>query len=408
MRVRSSSPGHRGALLLPVAAAALLAGCAKKQEAAPAAAPPEVPVVEVAQKDTPLSFELVAQLKGHEDVEIRARVVGFLKSIAYTEGTQVKKGQLLFTIDDEPYRAQLAQAEAALARAESALAKAELDVKRSTPLAEKRAISQRELDNDLAQQRSAKATVAAARAELEQARINLSYTRMSSPVTGLAGHSEKKVGDLVGKEGPTLLATISTLDPIRATVNIREADYLRFARARAGREGKPQGGAAERAPKLILADGSTYPEPGKIILVDRAIDPLTGSLRIDLAFANPDHLLRPGSYGKVIAAYDELKNAVLVPQEAVTELQGSYLVAVVGEGDKIDVRKIEMGPKVGAMWVVASGLKAGERVVTAGSQRLRPGQVVKPVAASAGELKAAEGKPPGAPGDATAKAGEGK
>jgi membrane fusion protein (multidrug efflux system) len=412
MRAPSSSPGHRGAFLLPITVAALLAGCAKKEEVVQAA-PPEVPFVEVLQKDTPVTFELVAQLKGHEDVEIRARVVGFLKSINYTEGTQVKKGQLLFTIDDEPYRAQLAQAEATLARAESALAKADLDVKRSTPLAERRAISQRELDNDLAQQRSAKAIVAAANAELQQARINLSYTRVSSPVTGLAGNAEKKVGDLVGKEGPTLLTTVSTLDPIRATVNIREADYLRFARARAAREGKGKqaggyGDAAERDPRLVLADGSTYPEPGKIILVDRAVDPLTGSLRVDLAFANHDHLLRPGFYGKVIAAYDELKGALLVPQEAVTELQGSYLVAVVGEGDKIDVRKVETGPKVGAMWVVTSGLKPGERVVTAGSQRLRPGQVVKPVAATAGELKAAEGTPPGAPASATAKAGEGK
>ncbi|HET9598231.1 MAG TPA: efflux RND transporter periplasmic adaptor subunit [Anaeromyxobacteraceae bacterium] len=407
MRARSPCSALRGASLLAFTVA-LLAGCAKKEQAAPAAAPPEVPVVEVAQKDTPLTFELVAQLKGFEDVEIRARVSGFLKSVDYTEGGNVKKGQLLFTIDDEPYKAQVAQAQAAVARAESALAKAELDVKRSTPLAEKRAISQRELDNDLAQRRSATAVVAAAKAQLEQARLDLGYTRVFSPVNGLAGYAERKVGDLVGKDGPTKLTTVSTLDPIRATVNIREADYLRFAKARAAREGKGKGNVKDREPKLILADGSTYPATGKIVLVDRAVDPLTGSLRVDLAFPNPDRLLRPGFYGRIVADYDELKGALLVPQEAVTELQGSYLVAVVGEGDKIDVRKIETGPKVGGMWVVTSGLKPGERVVTAGSQRLRPGQVVKPVAPSPAEMKAAEGQPPGAPAGATAKASEGK
>jgi membrane fusion protein (multidrug efflux system) len=365
----------RSSGLAALATLALAAGCAK--EKAPAAGPPpQVPVFEVTGKDTPIELELVAQLRGFEDVEIRARVEGYLRTIDYLEGTDVRKEQLLFTIDDRPYRAALAEAQAALARAESGFAKADLDVKRYTPLAAERAVSQAELDNAVAAKRSATAQVEAGRANLEQARLNLSYTRISSPIAGLAGRAEHKVGDLVGRGEPTLLTTLSSIDPIRASVAIAEADYLRYSRAIAA----GQSMRAQRPPRLVLSDGTTHPEPGKIILVDRAVDPLTGTLRVDLAFPNPQKTLRPGLYGKVIAQSEVVKGALLVPQRAVLELQGTFTVLVVGEGNKVETRKVKPGPKVGTLWIMEEGLKPGDRVVVEGFQRLRDGMVVSPTA----------------------------
>jgi len=374
---------------LAALATLVLAACAK-EKAPVAGPPPQVPVFEVSGKDTPIELELVAQLRGFEDVEIRARVEGYLGSVDYAEGTDVKKGQLLFTIDDQQYRAGLAEAQAALARAESSLAKADLDVKRYTPLAAERAVSQAELDNAVAARRSATAQVEAGRANLEQARLKLSYTRIASPIAGLAGRAEKKVGDLVGRGEPTLLTTVSSIDPIRASVAIAEADYLRFSRAIAA--GKSQ--RAQQPPRLILSDGSTHPEPGKIILVDRAVDPLTGTLRVDLAFANPQKTLRPGLYGKVIAQSEVVKGALLVPQRAVLELQGTFTVLVVGEGNKVETRKVKPGPKVGNLWIMEEGLKPGDRVVLEGFQRLRDGMVVSPTAPAPAAPPA--GAPPGA------------
>jgi membrane fusion protein (multidrug efflux system) len=350
-----------------------LAACAKEKGPA-AAPPPEIPVVTVTQKDTPLEFDLVAQLRGLEDVEIRARVEGYLQSIDYEEGSTVKKGQLLFTIDDQQYRAALAQAQATLAAAETAFSKADLDVKRFTPLAAERAVSQSELDNSVSARKSGAAQVEAAKASLERARLNLSYTRITSPITGLAGKAEHKVGDLVGKGEPTLLTTVSSIDPIRASVAIPEADYLRFARS-------IESGTALRSKEpatLILSDGTRYPYPGKVLFVDRAVDPQTGTLRVDLAFANPTRTLRPGLYGKVKAESEVVKGALLVPQRAVQELQGTYTVVVVGQGDKIETRKVVPGQKVGNQWIIQEGLKSGDRVVLEGFQRLRDGMTVVP------------------------------
>jgi membrane fusion protein (multidrug efflux system) len=385
--LRSSRTFRRPAIA--ALAAVVLAACAK--EKAPAAGPPpQIPVFEVSGKDTPIELELVAQLRGFEDVEIRARVEGYLGSVDYAEGTDVKKGQLLFTIDDQQYRAGLAEAQAALARAESSLAKADLDVKRYTPLAAERAVSQAELDNAVAARRSATAQVEAGRANLEQARLKLSYTRIASPIAGLAGRAEKKVGDLVGRGEPTLLTTVSSVDPIRASVAIAEADYLRFSRTTAaGKSQRPQ-----QPPRLVLSDGSTHPEPGRIILVDRAVDPLTGTLRVDLAFPNPQKTLRPGLYGKVIAQSEVVKGALLVPQRAVLELQGTFTVLVVGEGNKVETRKVKPGPKVGNLWIMDEGLKPGDRVVLEGFQRLRDGMVVSPTAPAPAAPPA--GGPPGA------------
>jgi membrane fusion protein (multidrug efflux system) len=370
------------------------AGCSKKAEAPPAP-PPEVPVAAVVQADVPLGMELVGQLSGSEDVQIRARVEGYLRSIDYREGARVKKGDLLFTIDDETLRAQLAQAQATLATAESTLARADLDVKRYTPLAQARAISQAELDHAVASQRSARSLVEAQRALVDRARINLKYAQVLAPVSGIAGRAERKVGDLVGRGESTLLTTVSAVDPIRVSIAITESDYLRFAQpiAAAGTaagKAAPDGRAAAGA-QLELADGSTYPAKGKLLFVDRAVDPTTGTLRVDLGFPNPDGILRPGQYGKIRFTSETRKGALLVPQRAVQEIQGTYFVYVVGEGDKVETRKVKPGARVGDQWLIEEGLKPGDRAIVAGFQRLRDGVPIRPVVASAPQA-AAEGK----------------
>jgi membrane fusion protein (multidrug efflux system) len=376
--------GYLRRIALP--AALLAAACAKKEPEAPP--PPEVQVAEVIQRDVPIAAELTAQLRGLEDVEIRARVEGYLRSIDYREGEEVKKGQPLFTIDDGPYRAKLAEARAALARAESNLAKADLDVNRYTPLAAERAISQAELDNAVAAQRSAKAQVDAARANADNAQLDLSYTRIASPMAGLSGRAERKVGDLVGKGEPTLLTTVSSIDPIRASVNIPEAMYLRYAKALgasevAGREGasRPAGAAPKpgdgEGAELLLSDGKPHPYRGRIILIDRAVDPTTGTLRADIAFPNPQKTLRPGLYGKVRYREEVRTGALLVPQRAVQELQGQYTVVVVNAESKAESRKVKAGPRIGNLWILEEGVKPGEKVVVEGVQKVRDGIAVK-------------------------------
>ena len=371
---------------------ALFASCSKKEE--PKAPPlPEVTVAEVVQRDVPIGGELTATLRGFEDVEIRARVEGYLKSVDYQEGSEVKKGKLLFTIDDQPYRARLAEAKGELARAQAAFSKADLDVKRFTPLAAERAISQAELDNAQAARRAAQAQVDAAKANVEKASLDLGYTRIAAPVDGLAGKAERKVGDLVGKGEPTLLTTVSSIDPIRVSVAIPEALYLRYAERAAGAAGggaaakptQPPGGAAakeaapaeEQGPQLVLADGSVYPQRGKIILVDRAVDPTTGTLRIDLGFPNPKKTLRPGLYGKVRYRDEMRAGALLVPQRSVQELQGQYTVVVVNAESKAETRKVKTGPRVGSLWILEEGVKPGEKVIVEGVQKVRDGVPVK-------------------------------
>ncbi|MGA8893461.1 MAG: efflux RND transporter periplasmic adaptor subunit [Anaeromyxobacteraceae bacterium] len=363
----------------PVVAGLLLVAACSKEAAAPVLPPQEVPVVKVEKKDTPLDFELVAQLRGFEDVEIRARVEGYLQTIDYPEGSTVAKGKLLFTIDDQQYIAALAQAQATLASAQNQFDKADLDVKRFTPLAAERAVSQAELDNAVSARKTGAAQIEAARANVEKARLNLSYTKITSPITGIAGKAEHKVGDLVGKGEPTLLTTVSSVDPIRVSVAIPEADYLRFTRS-------IDSGKAARAsapPTLVLSDGTQHPFPGKVLFVDRAVDPQTGTLRVDLAFPNPQKTLRPGLYGKVKAESEVVKNAILVPQRAVQELQGTYTVVTVTPENKVETRKVKPGAKVGSQWIIEEGLKDGDVVVVEGISRLRDGMTVVPKPAAA-------------------------
>jgi membrane fusion protein, multidrug efflux system len=385
----------RAALAVALLAASACGG--KKEE--PKQQVPEVTVAEVIQRDQPIGAELTATLRGYEDVEIRARVEGYLKSIDYPEGSEVKKGQLLFTIDDQSYRAKLAEAKGELARAESALAKADLDVNRFKPLAAQRAISQAELDNAIAAQRSARAVVDAAKAHVDDAALNLGYCRLTSPVAGLAGQAQRKVGNLVGKGEPTLLTTVSSIDPIRVSINIPEALYLKFASTMPapGSEASAKPNPARASAELVLADGTVFPERGHVVFVDRAVDPQTGTLRADLAFRNPRKLLRPGLYGKVKYAAEVRAGALLVPQRAVLEVQGQYSVVVVTAEGKAETRTVKVGPRVNSLWIIDDGVKAGEKVIVEGARKVVDGAPVKAIPAPAEPAAKGAAASPGAP-----------
>jgi membrane fusion protein (multidrug efflux system) len=386
--------------------------CGKKAEAPKAPPPPEVQVAAVVQRDVPIGGELTGTIKGFEDVELRARVEGYLKSVDYKEGAEVKKGQLLFTIDDGQYRAKVASAKGALARAQAAYGKADTDVKRFKPLVEQRAISQAELDNALSSLRASAAQVDASKADLEKAQLDLGYCRVTSPITGLAGRAERKPGDLVGKGEPTLLTTVSTLDPVRVSVQLPEALYLRYAERFAAAEAaaakgepppKPAGGEGT-GPELVLGDGSIHAARGQVVMVDRSVDATTGTLRLDLAYANPKRTLRPGMYGKVRYQSEVRPGALLVPQRAVQEVQGQFTVVVVDAEKKAQARKVKPGARVGSLWLIEEGLKAGEQVIVEGAAKTRDGMVVSPTVVQAepsaaaappaeGAAKPAEGAP---------------
>jgi membrane fusion protein (multidrug efflux system) len=383
-------------LFLCMVVLAAVSACAK--EAPPAAPrPPEVLVTAPIQRDVPVYMELVGQAVGFQDVEIRARVEGFLETVAFTEGSLVRKGQLLYKIDPKPLQAILANAKANLATSQARLEKAINDVKRLTPLAAQQAVSQQELDNAMAQRDAAIAQVDAGRAAVEKAEFDLSYTTITAPLDGLIGTTKVKAGNLVGRGESTLLVTISQIDPILFRAGIAEAEYLRVARRVT--EQQAQGVArAEKTPiQLILADGTVHPHEGFLDAVERNVDTLTGTIALQIKFPNPERLVRPGQFGRVKFVIDHRKDALLVPQRAVQELQNLYNLAVVGADNKVSFRTVKVGPREGTLWVIDEGLKPGERVVVEGLQRLREGAVVAPKpapaeAAPAGAAKAGEVK----------------
>jgi len=381
-------------VVLALALALVAAACGKKEQGP--AAVPEVYVADVLQKDVPVYMELVGQTKGSQDVEIRARVEGYLDSVNFTEGSFVRKGDLLYQIDPKPFEASLAQARAELETCKARLAKTNNDVKRYTPLAAQQAISQQELDNAVAAQDAAKAQVDAAQAAMENATLDLGYTTIKSPIDGLVGTTNVKAGNLVGRGESTLLTTVSQVDPILFRGGMSEADYLRLARSielRKAMQAAPDASRTKGPPiELILADGTVYPHPGYMDAVERAVDPTTGTLAIQVSFPNPDRLVRPGQYGRMRAQVEVKKDALLVPQRAVAELQNLYSVAVVTDGDRIAFRNVKVGPRVDSLWVIEEGLKPGEKVVVEGLQRVKEGAVVsaKPVPASTTGSGAAE------------------
>ena len=365
-------------------------GCGKMGP--PPAGPPAVEVVEVAQKDVPITKEWVATLDGLVNAQIRAQVSGLLLKQNYANGSYVKEGMPLFQIDPRPFQAaldqatgNLAQANANLQRAQAYLGKTELDVARYTPLAKESAISQQELDdavqNNLAakaQVQQAKAAIESAQAAVESAKLNLGFTRIVSPVNGVAAISTAQVGDFVGPQTAAALTTVSTVDPILASITPSEQEYLatiRYAAQEGIREDAVLGKLEWR---LKLSDGSTFRHTGRFYALNRQVDIRTGAILVQVQFPNPGNMLRPGGFGSVSTVASIQHNALLVPQRAVKELQGGYLVAVVDDHNKASMRTVKMGQKFGSWWIVDQGLKPGERVVAEGVQEVREGVVVVP------------------------------
>jgi len=372
---------------------AALGASAACREAAPVAAPPvEVYVADVVVQDVPEYLDLVGQTAGSQDVEIRARVEGFLERVNFQEGTFVKAGAPLYEIDRKPLEAILAAAKADQATAEARLAKAENDVARYTPLVAKQAVSQRELDDASAERDATRSQVEAARAAVEKATLDLSYTRVTAPISGLVGTTQVKAGNLVGRGESTLLTTISEVDPMIFRVGLTEADYLRLVRraqARTGDAPQPVEGI-----ELTLTDGTRHSHTGKLGPVERAVDPTTGTLGVQLLFPNPEHVLRPGQFGRARVLLDTKASQLLVQQRAVQELQNLTSVAVVDSANKVSFRTVKVGARVGRLWVIEEGLKQGERVVVEGLQRIQDGAVVTPKPAPAESPQAASAATP--------------
>ena len=341
--------------------------CSKKE--APPPPPPEVLVAEVVQKDVPIYIELVGSTLGSEDVEIRSRVEGYLVSINFTEGSLVRKGQLLYKIDPQPFLVAIDQAKANLATAQAGLEKTNNDVARYKPLFEKQAVSKQELDNALSAQQAAQAQVDAHKAAVAQAQLDLGYTNITSPVDGVIGTTQKKVGSLVGR-GETVLNTVSQLNPILFRCAIAEAEYLRLARRGADRDKSLE---KKFGVELILADGTVFPHKGRLDAIERAVDPTTGTLTGQFRFPNPEDILRPGQYGKARLVTDVKEGAVLVPQLAVQEIQGLYSVMIVKPDSTVEQRMVKAGERVGNLWIIDSGLKPGEKVIVEGLQKVKPG-----------------------------------
>jgi membrane fusion protein (multidrug efflux system) len=363
------------ACLMGTLVALTLTACTKA--APPPPPPPEVLVAEVIQKDVPVYSEWVGTLDGFVNAEIRPKVEGYLQKQAYREGSYVHQGDLLFEIDPRQYQASLDQATGVMSRAEATLAKARKDVERYTPLVAQRAISQEELDNAVSAEREASAALESAKANVQQARLNLTWTQVLSPIAGVVGIAKAQVGDLVNPQ--TVMTSVSQVDPIKVVLNISEKEYLRYAQRINSLQ---QDSTREGRLELVLDDGSVYPHKGRVIMVDRQVDIRTGTMAVKGAFPNPGNLLRPGQYAKVRAAMETRQGALLVPQRAVSELQGSYQVGVVGLDGKAEIRVVQPGERIDSLWVIEKGLNPGEKVIVEGLFRVRPGMPVsaKPAA----------------------------
>lgn len=353
--------------------------------------PPEVEIVLVEQKDVQIYGEFIGTLDGLTNADVRAQVTGYLMRQDYMEGAFVKKGQLLFEIDPRPFQSaldqakgQLAQATANLANTEAVQRRTQLDVNRYTPLAEEQAASQQDLDNAvqnnfaaIANVETAKAQIKTYEAAVENARINLEFTRLIAPIDGIAGQAQLQVGALVSTASPPV-TTVSTVDPIKVFFTVSEPQYLTFRRKWYPTEASREAADKDLHLQLILADRTTYPQEGTFYFADRQVDVGTGAIRLSALFPNPGNILRPGGYARVRATVRTQKDALLVPQRAVTELQGSDQVAVVDAENKVSIRTVQIGDSVGNDWVITEGLKPGERVIAEGVQKVRPGMQVNP------------------------------
>ena len=356
---------------------ALFSACSKPAKNAALDQTPEVLVAEVSSQDVPIVREWIGSLDGSINADIRARVTGHLMSIDYKEGSVVQKGDPLFQIDPSTYEAALEQARSSLAQAKANQLQTEQTEQRETELFEKKVESQQNRDNAIQSNAAAKAEVKAQEAAVRQAELNLQFTKITAPITGVAGIANPGIGDLVGPSDAQPLMTMSTVDPIKAYFQISEQDYLKLARRL---ESARKTGEVAPPVGIILADGSLYPIQGKFATIDREVDQQTGTIRIEALFANPNNMLRPGQFVRVRVTVRDTRGALLVPQRAVNELQASYEVAVVDGANRAEIRPVKVGEKVGSLWVIEDGLKIGDRVVVEGMQRIRDGQMVKPVA----------------------------
>jgi len=361
-------------LLAPSILLFVMVGCSGTTAAGPSAPPPTVEVTQVVQQDVAIPSEWVATLDGFVNAEIQPRVAGYLIKQDYKEGSVVKKGQVLFEIDPRPFRAALDQAKAQQSQAEAQLGKAKLDVERDTPLAQAKAIAQSQLDNEIQAELGARASVAAAKANVEQAALNLEFTKVTSLVDGVAGIAQAQIGNLVSPG--SVLTAVSQMDPIKAYFTVSENDYIDFHRRYPTEQSVAE--ARKKAQlELLLGDGTVYEHKGAISFADREVNPSTGAIRIAGLFPNPGNLLRPGGFGRIRTSVKTKNGALLVPQRAVTELQGSYQVAVVGDGNKVNIRPVNIGERIGSMWIV-EGVKPGEYVVVEGLTKVKDGTVVNP------------------------------
>ncbi|MEJ2133213.1 MAG: efflux RND transporter periplasmic adaptor subunit, partial [Gammaproteobacteria bacterium] len=334
-------------------------------------------------KRVSIPLDIIGETLGSTDVTILARVDGFLEGIHFEEGTFVEEGDLLYTIDPQPFQAKLAQANALLAEARTGLTKAKSDLDRIRPLAEMNAVSQQDLDSAVAAFEAAQSYVKAASAQVDLANIELGYTRIRSPVQGLIGLTQAEVGDYVTQQATGgLLNVVSRTDPIAVRAAITERAYLTAARELA----RSQGDRNVRPLTLILADGTIYEHQGFPTKVDRSIDPTTGSLTVEAEFPNPDDILRPGMFARIRFDAAQIEGAMLVPQRAVNELQSAHRVFVIAADDKVEVRQVQVGPRLGSSWIIESGIAPGERIAVEGLLRVRPGMVVEPVPAQASDL----------------------
>jgi membrane fusion protein, multidrug efflux system len=359
--------------IVPVFIVSVLLAACDKTGTAPPAAPP-VEVVSVAQRDVPVIVEWIGSLDGSVNAVIRPQVTGYLIRQNYREGDAVKQGQPLFEIDPRTFEAALEEAKAHRAQQAARYETTQATFARVKPLAAVNAVSQKDLDDATGSNLTAKAQLEAAEAALKTAKLNLGFTRITSPVNGVAGIAKAQIGDLLSPSMATELTTVSTIDPIKVYFNISEREYLKVANAALA-----QGRRAESVPlQLVLVDGSTYPHPGKVAVLDRQVDATTGTFKVAAVFPNPDKLLRPGQYGKIRATMSVEKDALLVPQRAVTEVQGKYLVAVVGADNKVAIRPVTVGERVGTEWIVSKGLQPGAKVVAEGTQKVRDGMGVTP------------------------------
>ena len=365
-------------IILLFSSSLILVSCGSDEQSKPFV--PEISVYKITAEDVPIYQEFVGQVYGLKDISIRARVEGFLEGIFFDEGRGVKKGQLLYEIESQPFEADVAAKLSLLAEAKTMLVNSESELNRIRPLAEINAVSQSDLDAAVARFEASQASVEAAEANLRAAKIQLSYTRIHSPITGIIGKTKAKVGDFVGKNpNPVILNVVSRIDVILVEFFITESQYLIFAREVNKNKELKEVDWEEPNLELILSDGSVHNHKGIVEFVDREVDPTTGSILLQASFPNPEYLIRPGQFARINASVRTIKNGILIPQRSVMEMQGIHNVYVINDENKVELRRIIVGTTIDSFWLVEEGLKNGEKVVYEGLQKVKPGLTVNPV-----------------------------